>query len=78
MGLLRLEHLYVVTFPLIGPTAAALRAQRTLMLEMRLVAGPAWEDTDFVFPTAIGTPGDQSNVYHQFKKLLRQAGLPHM
>ena len=29
-----------------------------------------------VFPTAIGTPGDQSNVHHQFKKLLRQAGLP--
>jgi integrase len=62
--------------PLIGPTAEALRAQRTLTLEMRLAVGAAWQDLDFVFPTAIGTPGDQSNVYHQFKKLLRQAGLP--
>ena len=62
--------------PLIGPTAEALRAQRTLALEMRLAVGAAWQDLDFVFPTAIGTPGDQSNVYHQFKKLLRQAGLP--
>jgi len=61
--------------PLIGPTAEALRAQRTLTLEMRLAVGAAWQDLDFVFPTAIGTPGDQSNVYHQFKKLLRQAGL---
>jgi len=62
--------------PLIGPTAEALRAQRTLTLEMRLTAGAAWHDLDFVFPTAVGTPGDQSNVYNQFKKLLRQAGLP--
>jgi len=62
--------------PLIGPAAEALRAQRTLALEMRLAVGAAWQDLDFVFPTAIGTPGDQSNVYHQFKKLLRQAGLP--
>ena len=62
--------------PLIGPTADALRAQRTLMLEMRLTAGAVWHDLDFVFPTAVGTPGDQSNVYNQFKKLLRQADLP--
>jgi integrase len=34
----------------------------------RLAAGAARHDLDFVFPTAVGTPGDQSNVYHQFKK----------
>jgi hypothetical protein len=38
--------------PLIGPTAEALRAQRTLALEMRLAVGAAWQDLDFVFPTA--------------------------
>jgi integrase len=62
--------------PLIGPTADALRAQRTRTLELRLAASTAWQDLDFVFPTAVGTPDDQANVYHQFKKLLREAGLP--
>ncbi len=62
--------------PHIGPTAEALRLQHTRKLELRLAAGPAWQDLDFVFPTALGTPDDQANVYHQFKKLLRQAGLP--
>ncbi len=47
------------------------------MLEMRLTAGAAWHDLDFVFPTAVGMPGDQSNVYNQFKKLLRRSGLPN-
>src|SRR5438445_956931 len=61
--------------PLIGATADALRAQRTRTLELRLAAGTAWTDLDFVFPTAVGTPDDQANVYHQFKKLLREARL---
>jgi hypothetical protein len=42
--------------PLIGPTAEALRAQRTRTLEPRLIASQAWQDLDFVFPTALGTP----------------------
>ncbi|MBV9173388.1 MAG: site-specific integrase [Chloroflexi bacterium] len=62
--------------PLVGPTSDARRAQRTRTLELRLTAGPAWRDLDFVFPTVIGTPEDQSNVYHQSEKLLAQADLP--
>src|SRR5579884_3634075 len=36
----------------------------------------AAQDLDFVFPSAVGTPLDGANVYHHFKKLLVQAGLP--
>jgi len=43
---------------------------------MRLRAGAAWNDLDFVFPSAVGTPLEGVNVYHKFKKLLAKAGLP--
>jgi len=55
---------------------ASLRAQHVHIAEQRLAAGPAWQDLDFVFPSAVGTPLDASNVYHQFKKLLVRANLP--
>ena len=56
-------------------TASGCRIGQVVLAQL-LTAGGAWHDLDFVFPTAVGTPGDQSNVYNQFKKLLRQAGLP--
>jgi site-specific recombinase XerD len=34
------------------------------------------QDYDLAFPSAIGTPLDGTNVYHAFKRLLKQAGLP--
>ena len=64
------------TVPLIGPGVATLRSQRARIAALRLAAGPAWNDLDFVFPSAVGTPLDGPNVYHQFKKLLVRAGLP--
>lgn len=62
--------------PLIGPSLAALRAQRAAVVTARLQLGAVWEDHDFVFPNAIGGPLDGTNVYHEFKKLLRAAALP--
>lgn len=62
--------------PLIGPAMTSLRSQHARIALMRLAAGPAWTDLDFVFPSAVGTPLDGPNVYHEFKKLLAQAGLP--
>jgi integrase len=29
-----------------------------------------------IFPSPIGTPMDPSNLYHNFKRLLKKAGLP--
>jgi integrase len=62
--------------PLIGPALNSLRSQRARTAEMRLAVGAAWSDLDFVFPSAVGTPLVGPNVYHEFKKLLVQAGLP--
>jgi integrase len=64
------------TVPLIGPAVVSLRSQHARIAQLRLAAGSAWQDLDFVFPSAVGTPLDVSNVYHQFKRLLAQAGLP--
>ncbi|HEX6508385.1 MAG TPA: site-specific integrase, partial [Chloroflexota bacterium] len=62
--------------PLIGPALFSLRSQHARIAEMRLAVGAAWADLDFVFPSAVGTPLDGPNVYHEFKKLLVRAGLP--
>ena len=62
--------------PLASPALAALKAQRRRVAEMRLKVADAWQDHDLVFPSAVGTPLDGSNVYHEYKKLLKKAGLP--
>ena len=64
------------TVPLIGPAVTSLRSQHARIAELRLGAGAAWQDLDFVFPSTVGTPLDVSNVYRQFKKLLVRADLP--
>jgi len=35
-----------------------------------------WNDEGFVFPSSVGTAVDPSNLLKQFRKLLREAGLP--
>ena len=62
----------------IDVAAERLAVSRSTLYRMapRLAAGPAWTDLDFVFPSAVGTPLDGPNVYHEFKKLLAHAGLP--
>ncbi len=58
---------------------SALRAHRTLQLEQRLQAGPAWEDHGLVFTTARGRPLDGNNMRtRSFARLLARAGLSPM
>jgi integrase len=62
--------------PLIGPAAAALQAQRDRQAFERRMAGEVYADNGFVFTDPLGGPVSASSVDHDFKKLLRQAGLP--
>jgi len=44
----------------------------------RYLVGDSWKDLDLIFPSSIGTPQGQSNLYRGFKELLRQTGLPEL
>jgi integrase len=57
--------------------AKVLLEHRRRQAEMRLAMGPEWIDMGLVFTTGKGTPLEASNVHRDFKKLLKQAGLPH-
>jgi hypothetical protein len=52
------------------------REQHKRNAEARLRIGDAWQDYDLVFPSAMATPLDGPNVYHAFRRLLRDTGLP--
>lgn len=55
----------------------ALIKHRESQLQLRELAGPVWEDHDYVFCDPDGTHLDPGHdVYVQFKKLLEKAGLP--
>jgi hypothetical protein len=64
------------TIPLVAPAMRALRSQRRPIAELRLLAGPRWEDHELVFPSSVGTPISGTNVLHEFKRVLARAGLP--
>ncbi|MBV9324459.1 MAG: hypothetical protein JO352_11785 [Chloroflexi bacterium] len=42
--------------PLPPSIVPILAAQRTTTKEMRMLAGPAWQDLDLVFPNSVGKP----------------------
>ena len=66
---MRLVHLY--------PQARDyLAAHRTAQLLEHLVAGPAWNDTGFVFTTEAGEPLHPDRVTKLFGQIIRTAGLP--
>jgi integrase len=50
---------------------AVLRRQATAQKEQRLAAGPAWQDTGFVFTRADGTPMSPEVVSQLFTRLVR-------
>ncbi len=62
--------------PMLEFVAKAIRVQRTRQIEARLLAGPEWQDSGFVFTTGIGTPVDPANLLDDFKRILRKASLP--
>ncbi len=61
-----------------GAVAEALQRHRARQLEDRLLAGPHWTDSGFVFTTRRGTPIDGAAVRRSFPRLLVAAGLPRM
>ncbi|MHB1324976.1 MAG: site-specific integrase [Thermoleophilia bacterium] len=64
------------TIALPNPTVKALKHHRKRQLEENLLAGPAWQETGFVFTSTIGTPLEPDNIGRWFKPLLKKAGLP--
>jgi integrase len=61
---------------LIASAIAALRAHRKRQLEARLVAGPEWRESGWVFTTSIGTTIDPRNLALDFRRMLTKAELP--
>jgi integrase len=45
---------------------------------MRRHADLAWQEWGLVFPSALGTPLDSSNVTHHLQRCLEDAGLPRV
>ena len=60
-------------------TVEALRRHRAHQAEDRLIAGSGWNESDFVFTSARGTPLDGDNMISRpFARLLERCGLPPM
>ena len=58
-------------------TAELLEYMKTRQIEMRLKAGPAWHQTDYVFTTDNGVPIDPDNLSHEFHRIVDEAELPN-
>ena len=52
-----------------------LREHRAAQSERRLLLGPAWPDTDLVFPRVDGKPESVRNLAHRWGSLCRRAGV---
>jgi integrase len=66
------------TVPLCEPVREVLKLQKERVRAMRAHADTAWEEWGLVFPSAIGTPLDSSNVTHHLQRCLEEAGLPRV
>jgi integrase len=55
-----------------------LRGHIAIQDQERKDAGKLWLENDLIFASSIGTPMDPSNLYHLFKKLLKDLGLPDL
>jgi len=57
-------------------TLDALDAHRKRQALAKEVAGERWQENDLVFPSTIGTPLYYKRMTTEFKRILKQAGLP--
>jgi integrase len=53
-----------------------LRDHIKILQQERIEAGDRWEENDLIFPSSIGTPWDNRNMYKYYKRFLEEAGLP--
>ncbi len=56
----------------------ALRRQKRLVAEMRLVAGEEWEDRNLVHPNRLGRPIEKGNLLRRWYRFLEKNHLPSM
>jgi integrase len=56
--------------------AEQLHAHGARQREERVLLGPEWHQSDFVFTSSAGQPLLGTNVTHAFQRLLKRAGLP--
>jgi integrase len=62
----------------LSPSAVSvLEYMKTRQIEMRLKAGPAWKQADYVFTKDSGAPIDPDNLSHEFTSIVNEAELPH-
>lgn len=57
---------------------AKLHDQQERQYKEMLAAGADWQENDLVFPSVIGTPLDHSNLFKDFKEILKRAELPNI
>jgi integrase len=55
--------------------AASLKAHRARQAADRLAIGKAWQATEFIFTSTIGTPIDPNNINREFREICQRAGL---
>lgn len=53
-----------------------LRAQKVRQTQQRLLAGPAWDDSGFVFTNEFGRYISYRAIYDSFKRIVCQIGIP--
>ena len=62
----------------LSPSAVSvLESIKTNQIEMRLKAGPLWQHTDYIFTMENGAPIDPDNLSREFRRIVKEAGLPH-
>ena len=57
-------------------TLRILREHRQQQLVQMQMAGETWQENDLIFPSDIGTISNRDNLRKDFKRLLKEAGLP--
>jgi integrase len=57
-------------------TIQKLREQFDRVQEERRAVGERWQENDLMFPSTVGTPINQMNLYRSFKGFIREVGLP--
>ena len=65
------------TVALSRSAVSVLESIKTNQIEMRLKAGPLWQHGDYIFTMENGAPIDPDNLSREFRRIVREAGLPH-
>lgn len=64
------------SLPLGSKTIEVLREHHEHQCAERIATGDKWQENNLIFTSGVGSPVDPRNLLRDFKKLLRDAGLP--